>query len=316
MKKIHIELLKFIAMVLIINTHMAPLYPKYDILATGGTIGNALFFFCSGLTLFLGRNDRFDNWYKRRIGRIYPSVIAWAIIAYFVFGHVYNVYDIIVGDNYWFISCIMIYYVFLYVIRNYLLSFKKAVFYVSCGIPIIWYLCVEDGSTYFMYGKTMFKYFYWFPFMLLGAYVGGGIISVQRRLKWDIVGLLVCTILHYGILFACTKYRVACPWQPVSLIPLFGVVFFLYKISSCNAIKELMNSRIGHGIAIMGGLCLEVYIIQLFMFTTSINNLFPINLLIVFTYTIAVAYVVRILGRILKQTFEREDYRWREIVKL
>lgn len=77
-----------------------------------------------------------------------------------------------------------------------------------------------------------------------------------------------------------------------------------------------MNSRIGHGIAIMGGLCLEVYIIQLFMFTTSINNLFPINLLIVFTYTIAVAYVVRILGRILKQTFEREDYRWREIVKL
>lgn len=66
----------------------------------------------------------------------------------------------------------------------------------------------------------------------------------------------------------------------------------------------------------MGGLCLEVYIIQLFMFTTSINNLFPINLLIVFTYTIAVAYVVRILGRILKQTFEREDYRWREIVKL
>lgn len=177
MKKIHIELLKFIAMVLIINTHMAPLYPKYDILATGGTIGNALFFFCSGLTLFLGRNDRFDNWYKRRIGRIYPSVIAWAIIAYFVFGHVYNVYDIIVGDNYWFISCIMIYYVFLYVIRNYLLSFKKAVFYVSCGIPIIWYLCVEDGSTYFMYGKTMFKYFYWFPFMLLGAYVGGGGLS-------------------------------------------------------------------------------------------------------------------------------------------
>ena len=50
--------------------------PKYEMFATGGTIGDALFMFCSGYTLFLGRIDRFDNWYKRRINRIYPSVFA------------------------------------------------------------------------------------------------------------------------------------------------------------------------------------------------------------------------------------------------
>ena len=43
-------------------------------MATGGAIGDALFFFCSGYTLFLGRNASFFNWYKRRINRSTPSL--------------------------------------------------------------------------------------------------------------------------------------------------------------------------------------------------------------------------------------------------
>ena len=56
---------------------MELLYGKYNALATGGAIGDVLFFFCSGFTLFLGKMGRFDNWYKRRINRIYPTVFAW-----------------------------------------------------------------------------------------------------------------------------------------------------------------------------------------------------------------------------------------------
>jgi len=48
----------------------------YGMLATGGAIGDALFMFCSGYTLFWGSMKRFDNWYKRRVNRIYPSVFA------------------------------------------------------------------------------------------------------------------------------------------------------------------------------------------------------------------------------------------------
>lgn len=79
-RNIGIDILKCFAAIVITNSHMDILYPKFGALATGGAIGDVLFFFCSGFTLFLGRMGRFDNWYKRRINRIYPTVFAWAIL--------------------------------------------------------------------------------------------------------------------------------------------------------------------------------------------------------------------------------------------
>ena len=50
-----IDILKFFAVLLITNSHMEKVHAEYSVLSTGGTIGDALFFFCSGFTLFLGR---------------------------------------------------------------------------------------------------------------------------------------------------------------------------------------------------------------------------------------------------------------------
>lgn len=76
-----IDILKFLAVFLIINSHMDALYVQYDMLATGGAIGDVLFLFASGYTLLLSkRNLRFDNWYKRRINRIYPSVFVCVVL--------------------------------------------------------------------------------------------------------------------------------------------------------------------------------------------------------------------------------------------
>ena len=71
-----IDLLKFLAVFLIINSHSDIAYPKFSMLATGGAIGDCLFLFCSGFTLLLGGVKRFDLYYKRRVNRIYPSVFA------------------------------------------------------------------------------------------------------------------------------------------------------------------------------------------------------------------------------------------------
>lgn len=86
-RDISVDIIKFLAVFLIINSHADVCYPKYSMLATGGAIGDALFLFCSGYTLFWGGIKRFDNWYKRRINRIYPSVIACLIVKMW-FGHI------------------------------------------------------------------------------------------------------------------------------------------------------------------------------------------------------------------------------------
>lgn len=49
-----IDMVKFIAVLLIINSHADIMYSKLSILATGGAIGDCLFLFCSGFTLFWG----------------------------------------------------------------------------------------------------------------------------------------------------------------------------------------------------------------------------------------------------------------------
>ncbi len=67
-----IVVFKFFAALLITYSHMGLLFPKFGGLVTGGAIGDGVFFFCSGFTLFLGRDGGFLNWYKRRVGRIYP----------------------------------------------------------------------------------------------------------------------------------------------------------------------------------------------------------------------------------------------------
>ena len=49
-----IDIVKFLAVLMIINSHADVMYPKYQVLATGGAIGDCLFLFCSGFTLFWG----------------------------------------------------------------------------------------------------------------------------------------------------------------------------------------------------------------------------------------------------------------------
>lgn len=76
-----IDILKFLAVFLIINSHMDALYVKYEMLATGGAIGDVLFLFASGYTLLLSKRKlSFANWYKRRINRIYPSVFVCVLV--------------------------------------------------------------------------------------------------------------------------------------------------------------------------------------------------------------------------------------------
>ncbi len=101
------------------------MYPENcRFLATGGILGDALFFFCSGYKLFLGGMGRFDNWYKRRVVRIYPSIIVWDILAALLFSlplTVSSVFDGWKENGYWFVKCIMLHYIGLYIIRRFYL---------------------------------------------------------------------------------------------------------------------------------------------------------------------------------------------------
>lgn len=82
-RNVAIDFCRAAATLMVINSHMAICYPAgFQAFATGGACGNALFFFCSGFAPFLSSdNSDFFNWYKNRINRIVPSLIAMSIFA-------------------------------------------------------------------------------------------------------------------------------------------------------------------------------------------------------------------------------------------
>ena len=80
-----------------------------------------------------------------------------------------------------------------------------------------------------------------------------------------------------------------------------------------RGLRSAYDSRPGLAMRVIGGLCLEIYIVQYSLFTDKLNFLFPLNLLIVFLEILIVAYVLRCLARIWLQTFKDADYDWKEV---
>ena len=49
------------------------------------------------------------------------------------------------------------------------------------------------------------------------------------------------------------------------------------------------------------------------LFTDKFNDLFPLNLLLVFIIILVIAYILRCMARWFTQTFREADYEWKQI---
>lgn len=151
-QKIHgLDFLKFVAAVMITNSHFIPLYKEVNVgLATLGVHGNALFFYVSGFLLMKGllkRTERFDNWYKRRIQRLWPSVFLWALIAAVLWNDAISWQKIIIAPSYWFLQTIVVYYLVFYWTTKAALMFKGGGKATVCNSCLAFCFCSFYSST-------------------------------------------------------------------------------------------------------------------------------------------------------------------------
>ncbi len=316
-RDIAVDIVKFFAVFLIINSHADICYPKFSALATGGAIGDSLFMFVSGFTLFLGSQISFDNYYKRRINRIYPSAFAAALAIYLIGENLQNA--LYLGCARPFLNAIMIYYILLYFIRKFFIDkiplMLLLVGVVTLFVYIFWfpYKC-ETGSNG-LYGTTsIFRWIPYFGMMLMGCWVGLNRKSLNYNTLWDAIKCLMCLIVFYGIQIVAKKWVVVATWQIVTVPFLAGIVFYFYKFCNAPMFHLLYNSKLGNWLVMaISGLCLESYLIQNSFFTDKLNGLFPFNLPIIFIAILIAAYIVRCVARFFSQTFRTEDYEWKKI---
>ena len=318
-RNISIDILKCLAALLITNSHMGLLYGKYSFLATGGCIGDVLFFFCSGFTLFLKPMNglhEFPDWYKKRISRIYPSIIAVAFLACIFFDTHWDIVQIALSSRYWFVQCIMIYYIAIYFVGCY---FKDKFFTISVIVALgtaVWFYFLYNKADFSIYSpKYYIRWLLFFDFMLLGAKMGTMTDCIKSRPLVDIFLLILCIVAFYALFIIGTRFKSLCVAQYFSFIPLMGIMFYIYKVGASKWAEKLYRHKVGNFIIrFIGGLCLEIYLVQFFLFTDRMNNLFPFNILIMFLVIFVVAYLTRCLARLISQTFKENPYDWRKIV--
>ena len=326
-----IDILKCLAAFLITNSHMDMMYPKFGFMATGGAIGDALFFFCSGFTLLLKPQMggvRFGNWYKRRINRIYPTIFAVAIMRCLFFGNDDNIVNILLYGGGWFISCIMLYYLAIYPIG---LKYSRYIWHVIGVVAVLsaaWFFLADRPVGYNMYKSAntlkgvddpmeggYLKWLLFFTTMMLGAWAGKWSGKIKYKGWKDVMGLLVSVTLFY-MLYLIPRKVYAIEWlQFFSFIPLMTCVYYFFKVMGSKVVDDIYSKLwVYVPVRFIGGLCLEIYLVQFSLFTDKMNYLFPFNLLIMFAIIIISAYLLRCGARLFSQTFKGSDYEWQKII--
>lgn len=316
-----VVLFKFFAALLITWSHLGALFPRYGALVTGGAIGDGLFFFCSGFTLFLGRDGGFINWYRRRVSRIYPSIIMWALFSAVAFGWMWNVTDVVTTPKYWFIPCIMVYYAIFYVIRRFLMNHMKAVFCGAFLLIAVLSLFVLDMHHSVMYAQVSFMRIYYFMFMLLGAMVAldlrrGDNEMVFGRLyalsvRGGKISALRAFVLFFGsvaLYYVCMGvYKIDaffCNFQMVSLVPLLLAIYWFFMLCSSDKMLRCFDNVLsGNVVYAISALTLEIYLVQYALFTDKMNGIFPLNIPLTYLAIFAVAYVLKCLSQVFAWVF-------------
>jgi peptidoglycan/LPS O-acetylase OafA/YrhL len=308
-----IDFVKFLAVFLVLNSHMGECYPKYQFFATGGAIGDSLFFFISGFTLFLGRGGgRFDEWYKRRIKRIYPSLVAVAIIGALLFGRNDSFLDVIIAKRYWFVQCIFVLYPFLFLVKKYV-SRQLLLLGILTILAMVIYPFVHEGDNLF-WGEGYYRWPVYLLFMLLGAIMGMERERIRKMNFWLAVLLtLFCVALWYGIVYFWGKSA----FHIISIFPMMGVAVFTYCVGRSKLIENLLHSRrIGAFLISIGALCLESYLIQTMIITDKWNNIFPFNIPVIMIFVLIAAYFAKLLANLIIQTFDSQPLNWEGVLRI
>lgn len=298
-----VDLLRVIAIGLIVNSHMDGYYPE-PALATGGAIGNALFFALSGFGLAAsGRGTRlgFAAWYRRRVCRIYPALALAAALFIVLPGRTWAVWgfrewaeQLIWPTSFWFVGALMLFYALLYPVLR---SARPGTCLVALFIPYLaWYLTALDLSRYTIEGAGHFKWVHYFQVMLFGAYLAGRRDRLADGAGWrDGVFLAAVIAGYYGLLLLVASGRAAM-WQGVTQLLIYPMILLALRVAGSPAVASrfLALPVVRTAVPFVAGITLELYLVQgpVREYPWVLARPFPLNILVCWAATLLAAFLL------------------------
>ena len=137
--------------------------------------------------------------------------------------------------------------------------------------------------------------------------------NMWLSLLFSLVGIAFFYIIQFG-----SKHSSwFAPFIFLSILPLLWSIRCLFVFCSGAWAKKMMQNRFFYFIIMLiGGLCLEVYLVQYDIIAYESYTSWPVNLLVVFLKSLVCAYIVRCLARFFLQTLRTERYEWKEMISL
>ena len=304
---------------------MVGLYPGlFSPLATGGAIGDALFFFASGYTISYSRGGDFFNWYKRRVNRIFPTLFAVAAIDIVFFCLNPSLKEIVVGCGGWFIQCIFLFYAVFWFVKRFLMNKLWVAYIINTIIALIWYIAFWDYDVFILHNGTYLRWSLYFFMMLLGSSLATKERTLNDNIKKYPLGIILLLLVvllcfYYGYQIVETKISLLKYGQILLLPTLMGIVYCLYLVCKSKAFITFYSYKLSHSfIYWTSTLCLEVYLCQHWVIPigASYIQFFPLNVFTSFIAIVIGAYFLKVVSNFLSQTFKSEDYDWKFMIKL
>ncbi len=311
--------LRFIAVLLITNSHLDGLYPIPG-LASGGALGNAIFFMLSGLGLALSSQhrppERFLSWFSARATRIYPtlwiSLVALSLIHPVPWpgqGMFALIQGLFYPTPFWFIAALMLFYGLLYPILK-AQPKPRTILTLIAGLclPYFYIYCTRlNLSGFVIEDSSQFKWLFYFQIMLYGVWLAHRYPQIKKPTVRDSIRLLSGLLLYVGLKFLIahgtfSTFQFLIHWLT------FPLLYYGLKVAQAPCITRWLSARYsGACLTFLGTCTLEIYLLQHQLYTLPwLKPLgFPLGLLCFWGMLLPLAYVAhrastplqRLLGR-------------------
>lgn len=304
-KYVFITYLKVIAAILIVNSHYDKIYP-IQALATGGAIGNALFFAVSGFCLY-PITQPFQKWIFPRLKKIYIPTIIMTVIAFCTYKSgeflLHSFFSLFIWPTmYWFVGAIVIFYVLYYVLKD----IEKNRSFIFLGlilsiIYVIYYIFFLDKTSWVIETKGLnslascFKLIYYFAAMMIGKWFRINIDLITHKKKQYGIGIIISFISLYGIKLLISKVPSLMWMQFLNQISVEFIIIFTFMFGI--SIEENLKTVSGQCLEICNNISkftLHLYLVQFLVIECIYRIVFPVNFII--------ATVVILAGAILLYT--------------
>ena len=306
-----------VAALLIINSHYDQIYP-IQALATGGAIGNALFFAVSGFCLY-PITQPFQKWILPKLKKIYIPTIIMNIIALSTYKSgelsISTFVSIFIWPTlYWFIGAIVLFYIFYYLLRKVDTNRSfKVLGLILVIIYAIYYIFLLDKTAWVIETKGLnsfescFKLIYYFAAMIIGKWFRINIDFIPNKKGLYGIGVILSFISLYGVKFIISKVP-SLMWLQFSnqISVLFIVIFaFMLGLSIEKNLQQTIGShcyRFGNYIS---EITLHLYLVQFFVIDYTYRIVFPVNFIIATIGIIVCATLLYYLCIFIQNTLNR-----------